>query len=111
MLRAIAHFAFIIYYSNYSFFMPGSRNFEERTGCFAVIPGEALAGFDCSLAGGSPVIINLAGGFLLGFLLRFNSVYLGNSGRGEREGVRGKGSLKASRGIKGHRGRRLAGFK
>ena len=43
MLRAIAHFAFIIYYSNYSFFMPGSRNFEEQTGCFAVIPGEVIA--------------------------------------------------------------------
>ena len=56
--------------------MPRSRNFEERTGCFAVIPGEVIAGFDYSLAGGSPVIINLAGSFLLGFLLRFLPLFI-----------------------------------
>lgn len=81
--------------------MPRSRNFEEQTGCFAVIRGESLAGFDCSLAGGSPVIINLAGGFLLGFLLRFLPLFIWVRGEDGTGGRQRKRKLKSQPGNKG----------
>lgn len=81
--------------------MPRSRNFEEQTGCFALIPGEVIAGFDYSLAGGSPVIINLAGGFLLGFLLSFLPLFIWVRGEDERGRRQGKRKLNGQPGNKG----------
>ena len=58
-------------------------NFEEQTGCFAVILGEVIAGFGCSLVENfSHVIINLAGSFLLGFLLRLLPLFIWVRGAG-----------------------------
>ena len=83
--------------------MPGSRNFEEQTGCFAVIPGEVIAGFGCSLVENfSPVIINLAGGFMpSGFLLHFLPLFIWVRGEDGTGGRQGKRKLKSQPGNKG----------